>query len=98
MNQKCSQDSRTFLHNLADIYIATFGMISRFPLTCISPNLSSRLLVIVLMVQTTIGINDAHMFHRFVRSLAKSRYSSVFYCVLFSLSGPHERQNLQGDL
>ena len=77
-DSKSPQVSRTLLSILAVLSNAVIWIVSTRPPTCKSSRPFNNPYVIVPKAPITIGIFVTFMFHRFINSLARSRYLSFF--------------------
>ena len=77
-DSKFSQVSRTFLSIVPNLNNAVVSMVSTSPLISMSSTPCTRLLVTVQRAPITIGITFILMLYCFYRSLARSRYLSLF--------------------
>ena len=89
-DNKSHQVSMTFLSILADLNNAVLRMVSIRPAISNSSRSFSKPWKSVQSAPVKIGITVTLMFHRFLTSLAGSRYFSFFSFFVFLSVGPRE--------
>ena len=93
IDNKCPQIFWALLCIQADLNNAILWMITTCSLILKSLSPFTSPLRIVPSSWITISLTVTFMFHYYFSSLARSRYLSLFFSLLFSLSGPPGRQS-----